>query len=335
MQGVGPSAPVKADGRTTGTPPPPAQDSPPGPPPPSAPPPQAPPPGLEPRACRRPAHGPHLRVESRAARRLPGLSAAAARRSGSAPCPPRAPCRLPPPACPASRPLSPPHNPRSPSWVRPEAPQPNNAPPHRPSPCCTSKQHVLLLAERGRERWGGAWVGGVTPSGHRFSGDGLRGPRPPPADEAGSKVWGRPVAAPHASSLKQAGPSWQRRPLTQSRSVTHSLLLVRLVEVSCGPDSCDAQESLPKGSLQALLSLRLGASPCPPRPLLQRTDPAPCPLCPALCWSASRSPCQGAWDHGQSLGPGWQPGGARTAGPVHPDKAPSTRPLPDAWSLAC
>ena len=166
-----------------------------------------------------------------------------------------------------------------------------------------------------------------------FGGHGLRGPRPPPSDEAGAKVWRRTVAAPHASSLKQAGPSCQRRPLTQSRSVTHSLLLVRLVEVSCGPDSCDAQEGLPKGSFQALLSLRLGASPCPPRPLLQRTDPAPC-----------AQPCAGLHPEALARVPGttgkvwgWagSQGRARTAGPVDPDKVPSTRPLPDAWSLAC
>ena len=84
--------------------------------------------------------------------------------------------------------------------------------------------------------------------------------------------------------------------------------------------SQDAHERAPRGPFQALLGLRPQASPGPTCPLFQRTDSAPVP---SLC------PVPRVWGRAGSQG------GAKTARPVDPDKALSTRPLPDAQSLAC
>lgn len=213
--------------------------------------------------------------------------------SGSAPCPPREP-RPAAPARPASRPLSPPHSPSRPSWVRPAAPQPNNAPPHRPSPCRTSQQPVLLLAGRGRSR--GRGRGG---EGRGLSGRGCRllaesdfgRPASGPADRAGSSAWGRALAGPYASSLKQvwAAPA-HPKPLGHSFIVDGQALgslihlsLVRLLEGRfAGRAGARSKGSVPGPSRPEAPGLSLPDSP---------TLPAD-----RLC------PCA------QSLGPGWQPG---------------------------
>lgn len=131
-------------------------------------------------------------------------------------------------------------------------------------------------------------------------------PAPGPADRAGSSAWGRPLAGQHASSLKRVGPACRRRPLTRSRSATHSLSMVRPLDASfiCRwsgswkAGSQDAQELAPKDPFQALLGLRPQASPCPTHPLFQRTDSAPVPR---------------VWGRAGSQG------GAKTARPVDPD----------------
>lgn len=131
-----------------------------------------------PRPAAAPGRGPHLRGESRAVRGLPGPSAAAARR-----LPLRIGLRLRPlcaahsrlaaPARPAERPLRPLSPRRGPGlsrWVRPEAPQPNNVPPHRPSPRRAAQQRALRLAGRGRGGGGARAARGGAAAAVRWAG---------------------------------------------------------------------------------------------------------------------------------------------------------------------
>lgn len=217
--------------------------------------------------------------------------------SGSAPCPPREP-RPAAPARPASRPLSPPHSPSRPSWVRPAAPQPNNAPPHRPSPCRTSQQPVLLLAGRGRSRGAGPRLRGARPERAGLPPVGRVGLRPP-------SPW-------------SCAPGGVQRVRTGARRPTCLVAETGLAGVPAAPAHpkplghsfiVDGQAlgSLIHLSLVRLLEGRFagragarskGSVPGPSRPEAPGLSLRDSPTLPAdrLC------PCA------QSLGPGWQPG---------------------------